>query len=189
MINRLLVKYIPYIVAILSVGSVYFQLSEDGIGMILYYSLWNNVLMALAPFFLKKYPYLSFTSAAITITVYTVYETYLVIFGGMDYPWWEYRNFVGHYLCPVLIFLWAYLNKYKGKLSFKITLVPMTLYIIFLFINIMFIKLIAPLTDDTFPYFFMEYKKYGSLPSIALVIALYVFLRIYFILFRNKFTQ
>lgn len=190
MYKNYLVLILPYLISVLALGAVYFQIKEDGIGMVLYYSLWNNVMMALAPIFLRRVPYLLFTNSSLVLTVYGVYETYLMLFGGMDYPWWEYRNFVGHYLCPVLIIVWSYINKSRLQYpSFKIVSLPIVLYILFVIINILYIRMVAPLMGDVHPYFFMDASEYGILPTLALIIVLFSLLRIYFIIYKNKFLN
>lgn len=148
------------------------QLSQDGVGMVFFFTLWNNVTMVLAPLLKNtKFARIPLAFAIMTMTIYSVFELYSHLTGSMDYVWFEARNILGHYVGPFLVVFIYYKERITLPKAKWTDIATILMYYSTVMLNVFVLKNKLPLTDEIYPYFFMDTSKYPVWLTIGIMVA------------------
>ncbi len=181
------------------------QISQNGFGMLLYYTVLSNIVVFSSHFYhlyleakgqsINQHPGLlrikGSTTLVITLTFLVYHFMLAPRVSAADY--WNIRNFLVHYIVPLgMIFDTLLFDKkrvYKLLDPIFWTVMPI-LYCIWALLNGLFIK--WPIPDSTvspFPYFFLNVPKEGWSYVLIYILVLTIFYILlgYLLLVLKKF--
>lgn len=164
-------KIYRYVLLLIALLGVTMQIAKDGFGMLLYYTVISNVLVALFLIYALKVKqennqfYL--LKGAITMSITITFLIYHFMLAALvtHAQFYNVRNFIVHYIVPIGMILDTLIfdkrKVYKILDPFIWTSIPL-LYFGLAMLNGFIFKLPIPNAPDSpFPYFFMNVVKYG----------------------------
>lgn len=153
------------------------QIAQDGLGMLLYYTVLSNILVFSFLLYLVKWEQehgninqdhqLLRIKGGVTMAITITFLIYHFLLAPIAKPqdFWNVRNFLVHYIVPIgLILDTIILDRKKvyrllNPLAWTVT--PL-IYCFFSLFNGLVTKLPVPgAVDSPFPYFFINVTKYG----------------------------
>lgn len=151
------------------------QLTEDGFGMLLYYTVLSNILVTsfLYVLFFREWQSthqnhsLLRVKGAVSMAIAITFVIYHFILAPRAKPedFWNIRNFLVHYIVPLGFLLDGLLldpKKVYGKLDPVLWTLPPLTYCGFALFNGLVLKLPVPGSPDSpFPYFFLNVNTQG----------------------------
>ncbi|MGT2799262.1 Pr6Pr family membrane protein [Streptococcus marmotae] len=166
--------YSRCLLAILAIVGTTLEIVKYGIGMLLYYTVQSNLLVALFSTYMvyalyRKKDLQSRTflriKAAVTMSIMITCVIYHLLLAPLATDFWRVENLLCHYIVPLYFLLdTLFLDKqrqYKWFDPIWWTALPIT-YLGFALINGLFIKWPIPEAKDSpFAYFFLNVPKYG----------------------------
>lgn len=163
--------------AILGMIGVSMQIYEDGFGMLLYYTVWSNLLVIGSLWYLvytankqrsiKESTNLYRYKAGVTMAIVITFLVYHFMLAPLVAPkeYWNIRNFLVHYIVPLGFIMDTIVSdkvkQYRLTDPLKWTIFPLV-YFTFALLNGLVMKLPIPdAKDSPFPYFFLNVNKFG----------------------------
>lgn len=168
-------KIYRLVLALAGTLGVTLQISQNGWGMLLYYTVLSNILVTAFLYYLvyrekqgsHTCPHLLRLKGAVTLAIAITFVIYHFMLAPLAKPedFWNIRNFLVHYIVPLGFILDSLVldpKKLYGKFDpFLWTLTPL-LYSIFSLFNGLVTKWPIPgAVDSPFPYFFLNINKLG----------------------------
>lgn len=151
------------VLAVLASYSLLLQLTQEGFGMMFFFTFWNNIAMLMFPYLKNtRYARVPVVMSILVATVYIVVETSSHFTIGLKYEWLSPRNILSHYICPALVLLIAYFERFKLPQESFLDFSVLIFYYCFVLFNINFLQWKLPLTNEYYPYFFMEPDTYPT---------------------------
>lgn len=162
------------LLAILAVTGTTIEIVKYGTGMILYYTVLSNLLVAIFSVYmvyamwkkrdLQGQNFLRI-KAAVTMSIMITFVIYHLLLAPIADNFWRVENLLCHYIVPLYFFLDTLIvdrnRQYKWFDPIWWTALPLA-YMAFAILNGLFIKLPIPdAKDSPFPYFFLNVTKYG----------------------------
>lgn len=183
---------------LLGLLGVAMQIREDGIGMLMYYTILSNLLVSawLIYLLIRKNPSDSLTyriQGGVTMSIMITFAVYHFLLSPTVEleKFYTIDNFLCHYLVPIGFFfdtLYLGKGKYQRYDPIRWTAVPL-LYSIFALVNGLVFKIPIPSPDSPFPYFFVNVTKYGwanVLRYASGILIAYVLLGYLFYYIKNR---
>lgn len=163
--------------AILGMIGVSMQIYEDGFGMLLYYTVWSNILVISTLWYLvltatKQRTHTQITNlfrykATVTMAIAITFLVYHFMLAPLVEPenYWNIRNFLVHYIVPLGFIsdtiITDRVKQYRITDPLKWSIFPLV-YFSFALFNGLVMKLPIPdAKDSPFPYFFLNVNKFG----------------------------
>lgn len=165
------------LVAMCGLIGVGIQISQDGFGMLLYYTVLSNILVFSTLFYLiqketldgpiNQFSHVLRLKGGVTMAIMITAVVYHFLLSPLVEPheYWNIRNFLVHYIAPIgfiadTLFL-DRKNSYHWHDPFIWTLFPLG-YFAFAIFNGMILKWAIPgASDSPYAYFFINVNKYG----------------------------
>lgn len=189
------------LLAALGILGVGLQISQDGWGMLLYYTVLSNILIFSFLIYLVHLENqghnvnqrgLLRIKGGVTMAITITFVIYHFLLAPLAKPedFWNIRNFLVHYIVPIGMILDTLILDQKKSYHLLDplgwTLTPL-LYSLFAIFNGLVTKLPVPgAVDSPFPYFFINITKYGWLAvlqnSVGIFIGYVIFGYILFLL-------
>lgn len=199
-----IIKKYRLLIAICGFIGVSMQITQDGWGMLLYYTVISNILVFNFLLFLILWEHRSGPiknnkllriKGAVTMAIMITAVVYHFMLAPLADPqeYWNIRNFLVHYIAPLGLILDTLLldkkNSYHWSDPLSWTTFPLG-YFAFAIFNGMILKLPIPGAEDSpYAYFFINVNKYGIQQVLvnSLVIATAYILIGYLLLLAKKF--
>lgn len=162
------------LLATLAIIGTTLEIAKHGLGMLLYYTVQSNLLVALFSTYmvyamyqkkdLQRQSFLRL-KAAVTMSIMITCVIYHFMLAPLATDFWRVENLLCHYIVPLYFLLDTLLvdkkRQYKWFDPIWWTALPVT-YLAFALINGLFIQLPIPdAKDSPFAYFFLNVPKYG----------------------------
>ncbi|MCP1639265.1 hypothetical protein J2T50_000962 [Streptococcus gallinaceus] len=162
------------LLALLAVVGTSMEIAKYGIGMLMYYTVQSNLLVALFSLYMvyvmsrkldMQSPKFLRIKAAVTMSIMITFVIYHLLLAPIVTDFWRVENILCHYIVPLYFFadtlFFDKQKQYKWFDPIWWTSLPL-LYMIFGLVNGLFIKIPIPdAKDSPFAYFFLNVTKYG----------------------------
>ncbi|HFR3425755.1 TPA: Pr6Pr family membrane protein [Streptococcus suis] len=172
--NQSFLFYSRCLLAVLAITGTALEIIKYGIGMLMYYTVLSNLLVSVFSVYMvyAMYKGLDLQSAkflrikaAVTMSIMITCVVYHFMLAPIADDFWRVENMLCHYIVPVYFLLDTLLVDQKGQYKWFDpiwwTILPV-LYMIFVLVNGLFIKIPIPdAKDSPFAYFFLNVPKYG----------------------------
>lgn len=169
-LNSLLVLFAFY--------AIFLQLTQDGVGMMFFFTFWNNVTMMLFPYLKRtKLARIPVVFVLFPLSIYPIVELSTYLTTGLDYVWFEPRNILGHYVCPILVLAIYHIERLELPRESLTDFSILVAYYFSVIFNIFVLKWKLPLSDDYYPYFFMEHEVYPVWITVIIALALLLYFK------------
>lgn len=166
--------YSRCLLALLAIIGTTLEIVKYGIGMLMYYTVQSNLLVALFSTYMvyamyqkKDLQWQGFLrlKAAVTMSIMITCVIYHFMLAPLATDFWRVENLLCHYIVPLYFLLdTLFVDKqrqYKWVDPIWWTVLPVA-YLAFALVNGLFIKLPIPdAKDSPFAYFFLNVPKYG----------------------------
>lgn len=170
---------------VIGVLGVVLQILDDGIGMLMYYTIQSNLLVVLFLLYAIRKPDLGERALRVKGGVVTAILITFLVYHFMlapiaaDKDYYNIENFICHYILPLgilldtLVFDAFTYRPYHPPLW---SLVP-AVYFGFAVLNGVWFRIPIPGRTSAYPYFFVDIDKYGILPVMGycvVILAAYI---------------
>ncbi|MGT2754058.1 Pr6Pr family membrane protein [Streptococcus ovis] len=172
--NRNILFYSRCLLAFVAILGTTLQIYLYGAGMLLYYIVLSNLLVAVfsvymvvAMYHKKDLQNQSFlrVKAGVTMSIMITFVIYHFMLAPLVTDFWRLENILCHYIVPLYFFIDTLLidhqSQYRWYDPIFWTVLPV-LYMIFALFNGLVVKIPIPAAvDSPFAYFFLNVTKYG----------------------------
>ncbi|MGQ7563960.1 Pr6Pr family membrane protein [Streptococcus suis] len=172
--NQSILFYSRCLLAILAITGTGLEIAKYGIGMLMYYTVLSNLLVAVFAVYmvyamnkgqnLQDQNFLRI-KAGVTMSIMITCVVYHIMLAPLAEHFWRVENLLCHYIVPIYFLLDTIIvdrqRQYKRLDPVWWTSLPLA-YMAFGFVNGFFLKIPIPdAKDSPFAYFFLNVPKYG----------------------------
>ncbi len=172
--NRNILFYSRCLLAFVAILGTTLQIYLYGAGMLLYYTVLSNLLVAVFSVYMvvamyqkKDLQNQSFlrVKAGVTMSIMITFVIYHFMLAPLVTDFWRLENILCHYIVPLYFFIDTLLidhqSQYRWYAPIFWTVLPV-FYMIFALFNGLVVKIPIPAAvDSPFAYFFLNVTKYG----------------------------